>query len=88
MTAEELLKDRLEEYHYRKDTVMVTTAFLDMFAKDYATMRCKELLEIVADKADIYIPDGAYMDCYVNPSFIEIDRSSILNAVDLDEFIV
>jgi len=58
------------------------------FLQGYAKIKCKELLEVVADNADIYIPDGAYMDCYVNPSFIEIDRSSILNAVDLETFIV
>ena len=53
----------------------------------FAKLKCEELLQIVLKSAEIYIPDGAYMDCYVNPDRIEIDSSSILDAVNLDEFI-
>lgn len=43
---------------------------------------CQQTLELAAENADIYIPDGAYMDNYVNPDRIEIDKSSILNTIN------
>ena len=43
--------------------------------KEYAKMKCKELLEIVAEKAKI--TDFGYT----------VSRDSIINAVNLDEFI-
>lgn len=83
MTYDELLKDRLEEYHYQDDTISVSTAFLDMLAKDYATMKCKELLEMVAEKAEVKtvtIPNG------LNIKTCVVDVDSILNVVDLETF--
>jgi len=83
MTVEELLKDKLEEYYYDEDTIMVTTAFLDMFAKEFAKEKCKELLEIVAEKvvATVAFSPGQPVRGYVK-------KDSILNAVDLDSFII
>lgn len=90
MGYEELLKDRLEEYHYEENAITVSTAFLDMFAKDYATMKCKELLEIVAEKAIIKKEIKRKLDDLEKEGIynLSIDKNSILNAVDLDEFIV
>lgn len=43
--------------------------------KEYTKMKCKELLEVVAEKAKIR--DFGYT----------VSRDSIINAVNLDEFI-
>jgi hypothetical protein len=42
----------------------------------------EQVLKLAAENADIYIPDGAYMDNYVNPDRIEIDKQSILNTIN------
>ena len=49
--------------------------------KKYATMKCKELLEIVAEKATV---KTKYKGLLNNSIFI--DKDSILNAVDLESF--
>jgi len=65
--------------------------------KDYAKLKCKELLEIVAEKAlieETYVSpvDGTITNRFSyafgaeNTEYI-IDYDSILNAVNLDEFI-
>ncbi len=46
--------------------------------KEYAKLKCEELLEIVAEKAESYVIGGLVS---------QVDKNSILNAVDLDEFI-
>lgn len=60
---------------------------------EYARIKCQELLEIVAEKAEIIDEDG---DTYKTPHiFIHegeeyktwVDKESILNAVDLNKFI-
>jgi hypothetical protein len=51
----------------------------------YAQLKCKELLEIVAEKAEIVktvVQAGEYYD----ESF-SVNKDSILNAVNLKEFI-
>jgi hypothetical protein len=62
--------------------------------QEYAKEKCQELLEIVADKAKIIDEDG---DTYQQPHIFFcngevyknwIDKDSIINAIDLDEFIV
>jgi hypothetical protein len=47
---------------------------------EFAKMKCEELLEIVVEKAELSL--GISSCNYV------VDEDSILNAVDLDEFIV
>ena len=98
---EKLLKDLLEEYHYGKDTISVSTAFLDMFAKEYARLKCKELLEIVAENAEIKVmkksqfgksrkwqkvKEGEEIDLFSYEMQSTVDKDSIFNAVDLDSF--
>jgi hypothetical protein len=84
MTVEELLKEKLEEYHYEEDAIMVTTAFLDMFANEFAKIKVKEALEIAAKKAKIKYKDSEYG---VFDRKAVVNKNSILNAVNLDEFI-
>ena len=53
--------------------------------KEYARLKCQELLEIVAEKAEVKtvsIPNG------LNIKTCVVDRDSVFNAVDLDKFIV
>lgn len=51
--------------------------------KRYAKECSQASLEKASEKAEIYIPDGAYMDCYVNPENIEILKSSITNVENI-----
>ena len=68
-------------------------AELEEAMKEYAKMKCKELLEIVAEKAKIKDEDGDVYEqpkgFYCNGELYEtwVDKDSILNAVNLDEFI-
>ena len=61
--------------------------------KGFAKMKCKELLEVVAKKAKIRDEDGDVYEqpkgFYCNGELYEtwVDKDSILNAVNLDEFI-
>ena len=73
-TAEEYLTQNTIEacdLHFRTKVVDVWTT------KEYARMKCKELLEIVAEKARIDFDE--YWEAIV-------DKDSILNAVDLETF--
>lgn len=55
-------------------------------AKEYAKEKCKELLEIVVEKAKVTtIWEGNTSSEYVD---YDVDKDSILNAVDLNTFIV
>jgi hypothetical protein len=81
MKAEEFIDycDSLNETAQFKDYLLSTKQFerTKFLMKKYAELKCKELLEIVAEKAEI-------TGCYSSP---HIDKDSILNAVDLKEFI-
>jgi hypothetical protein len=101
MKAEEILKEwliqtdqtNLKEGHY----FVIKEAM-----KEFAELKCKELLEIVAKKVKIeVVPEGLNkrsIDVYESyergghgePNWctkISVDKDSILNAVDLKEFI-
>ena len=64
--------------------------------KSYAKMKCQELLEIVAEKANIRHTftsaiDGKTAHSYdkifsAESSMFTVDKDSILNAVDLEKF--
>ena len=69
--------------------------------KEYAKLKCQELLEIVAKKAMIETDNDCYGKMTVKSTYstereqgfsstttISVDKDSILNAVDLDKFIV
>ncbi len=73
MTAKEYFKDwNLNNYYDSNNH-----SDLINIMNGYTKMKCKKLLEAVSEKAYAYIE----YDCPV------IDKDSILNAVDLDEFI-
>ncbi|WP_396180278.1 hypothetical protein [Flavobacterium sp.] len=81
MTAEEILEEwlsqtdqtNLKEGHY---------FVIKEVMKEFAELKCKELLEIVAEKAKTEKSgnSGSWYDA-------RVDKDSILNAVDLKEFI-
>lgn len=75
MTAEEYLLDNIDEI-FGWDTSQFGE--VEKHFKIFTKMKCEELLKIVAEKAKIY--DSKY-DGY------HVCEDSILNAVDLNEFI-
>jgi hypothetical protein len=87
MTAEEILKDKAGdawEFTYNCEVVPVD------YAKDFARLKCQELLEIVAEKAKtktIWESDGQPSSSFPDSYYEVIDKDSILNAVDLNSFI-
>lgn len=50
---------------------------IESVVQEYARIKCKELLEIVAEKAD-----------KAHVSGWDLDRDEVLSTVDLDKFIV
>jgi hypothetical protein len=81
MTAEEKLEEifslhinRGASYVYGHTEVLVIQAM-----QEYALMKCKQLLEIVADKARINFSNDKANDFGIN-------KDSILNCVDLEKF--
>ena len=82
MTAEQYLLDNIEEvFGKHGDTSQFEEVAEAM--KEYARIKCQELLEIVAEKAEVKtvsIPNG------LNIKTCVVDRDSILNAVDLEKF--
>lgn len=55
----------------------ITFTDVESLIRKYTKMKCKELLEIVVEKAKIY--DSKYDGFHV-------DKNSILNAIDLETF--
>jgi hypothetical protein len=55
----------------------------------FAGLKCKELLEIVAEKALVYNKKDGASEKYlsIEGDWITVDKDSILNAVNLKEFI-
>jgi len=51
--------------------------------QEYAKIKCQELLEIVAEKANIKTENSGGIN-----EILVVDKDSILNAVDLETFIV
>jgi hypothetical protein len=75
MTAEDLFGKHFNGLHYDD----ITNKHIEKYAIEYAEQKCKELLEIVAEKAEVRL--GISSCNYV------VDKDSILNAVNLKEFI-
>ena len=82
MTTEQyLLNNRVEVFGEYGDTSQ-----MEEFAKamqEYTRIKCKELLEIVAEKAEVKtvsIPNG------LNIKTCVVDKDSILNVIDLEKF--
>lgn len=75
MTAEEYFEEWNLAYYYESKNHNNLIKIMN----DYAKLKCRELLKIVVDKAEENFTHsfGYYFE----------DKSSILNVVDLDEFI-
>lgn len=93
MTAEEFIDycDSVKPESEFKNWLLHTKQYekTKLLMKLFAKLKCKELLEIVAEKAKVIgeIEQHSAFN-YVTPDDIVIvDKESILNAVDLDEFI-
>ena len=69
--------------------------------KEYARLKCQELLEIVADKVMIEKDNDCYGKTIIKSTYstereqgfsskttISVNKDSVFNAVDLDKFIV
>jgi hypothetical protein len=81
MTAEELFGEHFNGLHYDD----ITSMCIENYAKDFARLKCQELLEIVAEKAS-----KMEATIYINPTaprYARLNKESILNAVDLNSFI-
>jgi len=88
-TARELLMEGNEGYSFRDVIDNLDEADIIEVIQEYAKMKCKELLEIVAEKAKIIntSTDETYSVFYLDNSYdLEIDKISILDAVDLEIF--
>jgi hypothetical protein len=79
MTVGEFIANKeVEKGYLLADTTEDLKNLVDIL-KEFAELKCKELLEIVAEKAEVRL--GISSCNYV------VDKDSILNAVDLKEFI-
>lgn len=79
MTARETIMEGNEGMAFRDVIDNLYDDVILILMKSYAKEKCQELLEIVAEKAEISF--NRFGEEYV-------DKDSILKAVDLDEFIV
>ena len=82
-TAEEILEKhwKLKTDFPMDDVIKLNMQYCVESMQEYATMKCKELLEIVAEKATV---KTKYKGLLNNSIFI--DKDSILNTVDLESF--
>ena len=96
MTAEEILvinnvfgvigTDIRFNLNLSRDCYIATQHNIKRAMQEYARIKCKELLEIVAEKAEVEEVD--YEDGQEWIYYHKVNKDSILNAVDLDKFIV
>ena len=73
MTAEEYMMENMQGADYQE----IESALIG-----FATLKCQELLEIVAEEAEV----KEYFELNYEWTYT-VDKDSILNAVDLDKFI-
>jgi len=87
MTAEDFLQEHLEiSYFYndKYDKMCCLSNDVQKAMKEYAKLKCQELLLLVAEKAKVTtIWEGTIGSEYVD---YDVDRDSIINAVDLETF--
>lgn len=95
MTVEELFVK-----HFNRQYMNVTEEMIKNYAREYAKLKCQELLLLVAEKAEIGIKKksnyGTYrkwqkvkedeVDLFEYQVQYFVDKDSILNAVDLEKF--
>jgi hypothetical protein len=77
MTAEDLLHESYFNIVLDIRETYLTDSDITSAMKEYARLKCEELLKIVVEKAEV--------EYDWNTSYV--DRGYILNAVDLNEFI-
>lgn len=93
MTAEELINeiDKIAPNKQVKNWLFHTNQFktVENLMKMYAKLKCKEFLEIAAEKAKVYNKKDGESDKYlsIEGDWIYVSKNSILNTVDLKEFI-
>lgn len=90
MTAREAIMEGNEGMEFRDVIDSLYDGTILECMKSYAKEKCQELLEIVAEKAKIVEDnDEQYEEYYLDlGGSLKVDKSSILNAVNLYEFIV
>lgn len=79
MTASDFLQEHLEISHFYNDKynkMCCLSSDVQKAMKEYAKLKCQELLLSVAEKAD-----EAYVGGW------DLDRDEVLTVVDLDSFI-
>lgn len=81
MTARETIMEGNEGMEFRDVIDNLYDGTILECMKSYAKEKCQELLEIVAEKAKVKVSQH----CFELSE--EVDKDSILNAVNLDEFI-
>ena len=101
MTAEEFTQDYLDasdDFMFSMEEQLSQCVgfnysnIIDLM-QEYARLKCKELLEIVAEKAKIKTENNLVYQqpykfyCNKEEHSIFVDKDSILNAVDLNSFI-
>jgi hypothetical protein len=90
MTAENFLQESIEISHFFNDEYEKMCCLSEEVQKamvGFATLKCKELLEIVAEKAKT---KKKYFSHELGGSYQKVgnvSKKSILNVVDLKEFI-
>jgi hypothetical protein len=102
MTAEDLLHESYFNIVLDIRETYLTDSDITSAMKEYARLKCEELLKIVAENAQIkvekksqYGKSRKWQKVKENEEFglfdyemrTSVDKSSILNAVDLNEFI-
>lgn len=88
MIAEDKLNETFCKLRIKEDLNKETYEAAILAIQEYAKLKCKELLEIVAEKSlikDIY--PKYTLDKYGDIMYFAIDKDSILNVINLDEFI-
>ena len=100
MTIEEFINTLMFKYDNTKTEYIVINQWcLEEALKTFAELKCKELLQIAVEKAKVKIekstPYKKYESVKTEENFnmyeyktkVSVDKNSILNAVDLKEFI-
>jgi len=86
MTAEDILNYNESQAYYNQNSDYRIKSM-----KEYARLKCQELLEIVVEKAKIkevdYIGEEEISEKFITKHYsYTIDRDSILNTIDLEKF--
>lgn len=90
MTVEDFLQDSLTISHFyndKYDKMCCLSSDVQKAMKEYARLKCEELLKIVVENVQIK-QENEYLDSSRGYGIVSrVDEDSILNSVDLNEFI-